>query len=352
MKMAFQSFVILVGMLAGSAPVSAQTGTFLDKGSLQWRCSPPWIAADSQAAEPEVALKDPTVVSFQNRWHVFATHRMKSGKVDMQYLQFEKWEEAGQAKRHPIHFQEAYHCAPQVFYFRPHQKWYLIFQAASNWLHPGQTLPEHFTLAPVFSTTDTIDDPRSWSPMQRMKVEGVGGIERPKWIDFWVICDEAKAHLFYTRDDGTFWRSETSIDNFPQGWNEPVLVLQDTKDELFEASHTYKVRGTNRYLTLIEAIGKGKRYYKAWVADSLEGAWQPWLATSKNPFADAQLNVESSSPWTTSVSHGELIRSGIDERLEIDGDRLRFVFQGVDDAGYGRNAYGGIPWKIGILEQR
>jgi len=85
------------------------------------------------------------------------------------------------------------------------------------------------------------------------KVDG----KRPRWIDFWVICDEAKAHLFYTSDDGHFWRRETKKSDFPLGWSKPELVLKDTKDELFEASHTYKLKERDQYLTIIEAIGPG-----------------------------------------------------------------------------------------------
>jgi hypothetical protein len=62
------------------------------------------------------------------------------------------------------------------------------------------------------------------------------------------------------------------------------------------------------------------------------------------------VNVRQSDRWTSSISHGELIRSGTDETMEIDPADLRFVFQGVDDAGYKGNRYGSIPWRMGILE--
>ncbi|MBE2282077.1 MAG: hypothetical protein IAE77_01300 [Prosthecobacter sp.] len=55
--------------------------------------------------------------------------------------------------------------------------------------------------------------------------------------------------------------------------------------------------------------------------------------------------------WTTSISHGELIRSTNDETLEIGPADLRFVFQGVDEQGYKAPKYGSIPWKISLLTQ-
>lgn len=45
-----------------------------------------------------------------------------------------------------------------------------------------------------------------------------------------------------------------------------------------------------------------------------------------------------------------MIRTGLDERMEVDPEKLRFVFQGASDREYGGQGYGGIPWRLGILE--
>jgi hypothetical protein len=60
--------------------------------------------------------------------------------------------------------------------------------------------------------------------------------------------------------------------------------------------------------------------------------------------------VTMESPWTTNVSHGELLRAANDERLEVDPAHLRFLFQGADDRQYRGNPYGKIPWRLGLLE--
>ena len=54
--------------------------------------------------------------------------------------------------------------------------------------------------------------------------------------------------------------------------------------------------------------------------------------------------------WTDSISHGELIRSGYDENLEVDPANLRFLFQGVSDKAQSGKKYGEIPYRLGILE--
>lgn len=338
-----------------SAGDSADAPAWLTTGVFAWNSSPPLLAADPSAAEPEVAFKDPSVVRYDGRWHLFGTHRLVSGDVDMQYLSFDDWSEIGRAPRHRLKFQDAYHCAPQVFYYSPHKKWYLIYQAVGDWPLPGATSqtneqPIRRMMVPAFSTTNEIDDPKSWTKPERMVVAHPADRKQPKWIDFWVICDDESAHLFFTSDDGHFWRSATPRDAFPQGWSKPELVLHDTREELFEASHTYKLRGCEQYLTIIEAIGDRRRYYKAWLADRLAGPWRPLAATKEKPFAAVGANVEQSPLWTMSISHGELLRSGHDEFLEIDPDHLEFLYQGVDDEGYQGRKYGSIPWQIGLLK--
>ena len=46
---------------------------------------------------------------------------------------------------------------------------------------------------------------------------------------------------------------------------------------------------------------------------------------------------------------GELIRDGYDQTLTVDGENLRFVFQGMWDKDKGGKAYGQFQWRIGML---
>ena len=334
-----KSIALLV--LVAATTLHGADPAWLTTGEFHWECSPPLITPAENAADPDVALKDPTMVFHERKWHLFATHRMASGKVNMQYLSFTDWKDADKATRHTLDFHDQYHCAPQVFYFTPHQKWYLVYQLADE--------KKALKFAPYFSTTTDIADPNSWTKPQPMIETLPEGGTKTKWIDFWVICDADKAHLLYTSDDGHFWRRETTKQNFPLGWSKPELLLQDTKEALFEASCTYKIKGRDRYLTIIEALGQGHRYYKAWLADKIEGQWKPLATTREKPFAATE-QISPKVDWTTSISHGELIRSSNDEFLEVDPNVLRFVFQGVDAEGYKAKKYGSIPWKIGILE--
>jgi hypothetical protein len=144
------------------------------------------------------------------------------------------------------------------------------------------------------------------------------------------------------------WRSRTAIEQFPKGWSDPVVALQG---DIFEASHTYRLKGQEGYLTVVEAQnGHGWRYYKAYVGERLDGAWQPLAATRDQAFASLRNVSQPEKRWTDAISHGELIRAGVDERLEVDPARLSFLFQGVlDEDRRGKN-YGEIPWRLGLLE--
>jgi hypothetical protein len=112
----------------------------------------------------------------------------------------------------------------------------------------------------------------------------------------------------------------------------------------------YRLKGSNQYLTVIEAQGEGgRRYYKAYLADRLEGAWKALAATAGKPFA-GPANVQfQGAAWGESISHGELLRTGVDERMEVDPAHLEFLFQGVTDARRAGKKYGEIPWELGLL---
>ncbi len=134
---------------------------------------------------------------------------------------------------------------------------------------------------------------------------------------------------------------------FPSGFGHCELAL-DAK--IFEASHTYRVKGTNKYLTVIEE--DGRRFYKAYLADRLDGAWRPIADTPEHPFAGWK-NVqpaEGVQAWTDNISHGELIRDSNDQTLTIDPANWQFLFQGMFDKDKAKKGYGQFQWRLGLLK--
>ncbi|MCX8109052.1 MAG: non-reducing end alpha-L-arabinofuranosidase family hydrolase, partial [Verrucomicrobiae bacterium] len=101
-----------------------------------------------------MAQKDPSVVYYGNRWHVFMTIKLP-GRSAIEHCSFERWEDANASKRTILQVStSAYYCAPQVFYFRPHKKWYLIYQVG---------MPGLDKMWVACSTTTNIANPHSWT---------------------------------------------------------------------------------------------------------------------------------------------------------------------------------------------
>jgi hypothetical protein len=248
------------------------------KPPFSWELSPPLVSPADRPEDPCVSVKDPSVVSSEGRWHLFCTIRSQVRTHQIEYSSFGRWEEANAAPRHILRCREGFFCAPQVLFFRSHRKWYLIYQVGE----PSRNLK----LQPAFSTSDNIADPNSWSPAQLLFPDAdPPGVRQ--WIDFWVICDEQRAYLFFTSLDGHMWRMWTALSEFPRGFHDCQLALQA---DFFEGAHIYRLLGRPQYLAVIEAQGQrppaGRRYYKAYLADRLDGAWQPLADTEERPFAD------------------------------------------------------------------
>ena len=302
-----------------------------------WEYSAPLIAPVVRPDRPSRAQKDPTVVFYDGKWHIFMTVKLP-GQSAIEYCSFEKWDDANRSPRTILVVSDSdYYCAPQVFYFTPHRKWYLIYQmgvagASKMWV--------------AYSTTTNIADPNSWTSARPILDGGEHDPRQVGGLDYWIICDDERAYLFLTSLNGQMWRLWTRLEDFPRGFDHCELALEAG---IFEASHTYRLKGMRKYLTVIEE--DGRRYYKAYLADRLDGEWIPVADTAERPFAGWE-NIRPApgvEPWTDNVSHGELVRDGYDQALVIDPSNLRFVFQGMWDKDKSGRGYGQFQWRIGML---
>ena len=331
---------ILLGPLnragAPEEPTSAQATSGV-KVPEMWEYSAPLIAPEVRKANQSRAQKDPSVVFYEGRWHVFMTVKLPNRSA-IEYCSFESWEQANVSKRTILPVSDSdYFCAPQVFYFRPHRKWYLIYQMG---------VPAVDKMWVAYSTSTNIATPGAWTRAQPMLDGGPDDPRKEGGLDYWIICDDQRAYLFLTSLNGKMWRLWTRLEDFPRGFGHCELALEA---KIFEASHTYRLKGFNGYLTIIEE--DGRRFYKAFTAERLDGSWNSVADTPERPFAGWK-NIRPAagvSPWTDNVSHGELIRDGYDETLTIDPTDFRFVFQGMWDRDKSGKGYGQFQWRIGML---
>ncbi|MFD2163070.1 non-reducing end alpha-L-arabinofuranosidase family hydrolase [Paradesertivirga mongoliensis] len=285
-----------------------------------WKADSPCFLDGPPGSFDDLAVKDPTIVYSGGKHHLFYTAREKGpgGTWRMAYASASQISELDTA---PRTFMTAlvggsYFCAPQVFQFSARGTWYLIYQSGQ-----GAT----------FSTSSDVADPDSWTPGK--------GMGFSDGIDFWCLSDGNYVYCFYSAQDGTrtIKRRRTTIANFPYNWEAPTVVATST----FEAPHVYKNKADGKFYMVVEDIA---RHQELWVATTLGGTWtklsEKWASIENLSFL--------SERWTDQVSHVELLRSGINERLEVnDINRCEMLIQGVVNGNYGD--YGNIPYDLGLM---
>lgn len=326
---------------AASSPTARQSTAL--PSTFKWVSSAILVSPknDSRAI---AGIKDPSIIYHNNVYHVFASTAKDEG-YNLVYLNFTDF---SKAESSPFYYLDqaplgtGYRAAPEVFYFAPQKLWYLVYQNGNA----------------AYSTNKDISNPSGWTAPKTF-YNGTPalieqGLEGGYWVDMWVICDEANCHLFSSDDNGRLYRSQTSVSQFPNGMSEPVIALQDTKNDLFEASNVYSI-GNSSYLLLVECIGAGnspggQRYFRSWTSNSLSGNWTTLAATQSNPFmGEANVRFADGKKWTQSISHGEIIRTNVDQRLAITPCEMRFMYQGIDPGASG--SYNSLPWRLGLLTQ-
>ncbi|MBN1310673.1 MAG: carbohydrate binding domain-containing protein [Anaerolineae bacterium] len=289
--------------------------------------SPTWYVDDPilyrAQAEPydHYAVKDPTIVYSGGRYHMFYTGANASGGWQMLYSSattLEGFRNAAHSYMSSIG--ESYFCAPEVFYFEPDGLWYLIYQDG--------------TYGAAYATTTNIADPNSWSGPRSLGISGNMG-----W-DYYVICDDTYCYMYNSPDDNShrIYMRRTTVANFPAGWGSPSVAISDT----FEGVNVYKSLADGQFYLLVEDL-KDNRYYELWTSSSAGG---PWTQVAEKWAWHGNL-VYNGSRWTTSVSHGEIIRAGVNQKLEInDINRVDFLIQGTTDLS---GTYQQIPWDLGVI---
>ncbi|MGA2087268.1 MAG: non-reducing end alpha-L-arabinofuranosidase family hydrolase, partial [Terracidiphilus sp.] len=323
MKSLAKLAVVLCGLLALGSFSVAQTPPFAS--SYSWTSTGPLISAKNGY----IAVKDPSAVLYNGRWVIYASTVNSAGSYGMEYLNVaEDWSDAATAT--PTYLKLG-GTAPQVFYFAPQKKWYLI----SEW---GMS----------YSTNSDPTQPLNWSAQQNFNIQMPSGVSG---IDPWIICDSTNCYFFQCADNGNFYRSSTPIGSFPNGFSAAEVVASDSEFAMFEADNVYTVEGGG-YLANIEALGSTGRYFRALWANSLGGTWYDLgdTASFSTPFLGINNTTFESgvSAWTTSFSSGGMLIDGNDQTDSINPNNLAFLYQGASQQAYQNDSYGAIPWQLGV----
>lgn len=302
--------------------------------SFRWTSTGPLAQPHSPAGANWASLKDFTITRHNDQYVVYATvhNSVPTGQpnrgwqgVHFNFTDFEQMNSATQTFIPGL-------VAPTLFYFTPKNIWVLAYQWGFQ-----------------YRTSTNPSDPKSWSS-SRSLLSGnptAGHPEGTGPIDQTVICDDTHCYLFFAADNGYIYRSSMPIADFPGTFSGAEVILRDDKFKLFEAVQVYSVKGSDRYLMIVEA--SGPRYFRAFTATSLGGTWtaMPQANTQQMPFAGLNNVTFPDGKWTNDISHGDIVRDNPSEKQEIDACSLRFLYQGYDPEF--RGDYGDLPYRPGLL---
>jgi endo-1,4-beta-xylanase len=308
--------------------------------SYGWNATGSLMDPVSDGSHQLVGIKAPSVVFYNSRYHVFATVLNTAASPTIEHIQFVDWPNASSATVEYLDNTAAFgtgRSQPQVFYHQAKKTWYLVSQAsgpgystnADVTLTSGWTKPTNF-----YASTPTIVTQNA----------GAGGVG---WTDFWVICDSSNCYLFFVNTVGYLFRAQTTAGNFPNGFGDPVVVMQSA-NTVGGGARVYKVNGgSGGYLMLIEGKGSGGVFVGAWSATALDGKWTALAESEANPFAGKSNANYGNNQWTWDVGHGELVRSGYDETMTIENCNFRYLYAGKDHFSTAKAEP--YPWKLGLL---
>jgi hypothetical protein len=326
----FGVIIVLAAVIAFSwgcqnQPTSPESGESFDgipyktrvNANPSWRVQARCFQDGPSGSFDDIAVKDPSIVYSGGRYHLFYTGR-DNNDWRMGYASASSISGLSSASHTYMSTLNvgSYFCAPQVFYCEAKGQWYLVYQSGQ-----GAT----------YSTNSDVGNPNGWSAGRSM----FSG----SYLDYWIIREGNTMYIFYAPGDDsrTIKRRSTSVSNFPSGWGGESTVATNT----FEGLAVYKNNADGQYYMVVEDIN---RHFELWRASSPGGSF----TKLSEEWAHRDDLIYEADHWTDQVSHGEILRAGTNEYMEVNNlDDCTIIFQGVPDGNYGE--YWQIPYDIGTM---
>ena len=175
--------------------------------SFAWNSTGVLLSPVSDATHNLTAIKDPSVVYFDNKWHVFASSVNSAGTYSVVYMSFPDWDHTADATFDYLD------TASGLSATKPRRRSSTSRRRTSGtWsTRPGRPATRPTTTSTTRPGGRRLQNFYAAEPDTVRINKGTGG-----WLDFWVICDDASCFLFFSDDFGHWYRSQTTIDQFPR----------------------------------------------------------------------------------------------------------------------------------------
>jgi hypothetical protein len=298
-----------------------------------WNSSGSLAEPKSPSGHNFVSLKDFTAVRWNNQYVVYATVFDTNASWSGVTMSFTDWAQAASAPQTYLgNLPTGATVAPTLFFFTPKNIWVLTYQWGFK-----------------YATSTDPTKPSMWSsPKNLLSGDPTGGTGTGP-IDQTVICDATNCYIFFAGDNGHIYRGSMPIGSFPGAFTNATSIMSDSTNNLFEAVQVYSIKGAGKYLMIVEAIGSGGRYFRAFTSTTLGGTFTALsgAATENTPFAGKKNVTFTGTAWTNDISHGDFVREDPSETQTIDPCNLQFLYQGRSPSSGGD--YGKLPYRPGLL---
>jgi hypothetical protein len=325
--------------VAGAAPTGGNnatggSGAAAGGSSCPFPTSFKWKDWGGPLAQPKtgwVSLKDFSSLVY-NGQHVVYSSMHDDSAYGSQLMVFSDWSGAATATQTKLSTSTV---APTIFYFTPKKQWILAYQWCSAKF--------------CYATSSDPTNATSWSFGHALLTEDITGATYGP-IDQTVICDSTNCYLFYAGDNGHIYRASMPIGSFPGNFTGSKSIISETTSTVFEAVEVYAVKGTGKYLMIVET-NTSPRFFRAYSAGSLDGDFSVIAGASSqsSPFAGKSNVTFTGTAWTNDISHGDLVRENPDETQTVDPCKMQLLYQGRDPSQ--NPSYDLLPYRPGLLTQ-